>query len=169
MTTTTTETPAAEFQRLSYERYELIKQISTPGGGTPQARERMRAVARRMAEITATPPEGYALPKAASDLVAYAEAHGWRALVQWTAPGYPGEPYVTVQVGRLVTEADGYVGTGDQWVYKRTWHSRGCAPGKVRLFGQGIASTPGHPAHHDAPSVKGIKAVISAYPAPKEG
>lgn len=167
--TTATETLAAEFERLSYERYELIKQLSAPGGDTPASRERMRVVSQRMREITATPPDGYSLPKQAADLVAHAEAHGWTTRVQWTAPGYSGEPYVTVQVGRLVTGADGYVGTGDRWTYERTWHSRDCAPGKVRLFGQGVATTPDHPAHHNAPSVKGIMAVITAHPAPVEG
>lgn len=164
MTTTATETPAAEFERLSYERYELIKQVGAPCGDTPEVRERMRAVARRMCEITAVPPDGYTLPKAAADLVAHAEAHGWRALVQWTAPGYPGEPYVGVQVGRRATGADGYVGPGTSWKYSLTWHSRGCAPGKVRLFGRVLAETPDRPATHDGPSVKGIRDVIAEHP-----
>lgn len=165
MTTATTETLTQEHERLTYEQRELGKAIRE-GQAAPEAREKLRTVTLRLREIAATAPPGYALPKAATDLVAHAEAHGWMALVQWTPPGYSGEPYVSVQVGRLVHEADGYVGLGDRWKYEVTWHSRGCALGKVRMFGNGHAVTPANPGGNYAPSVKAIRAVMAAHPAP---
>jgi hypothetical protein len=160
-----TETQAQERERLTYEQRELGKTIRE-GGTAPEARERLRAVTLRLREIAATAPPGYALPKAAADLAAHAEAHGWMALVQWTPPAYSGEPYVSVQVGRLVTEADGYLGLGDRWKFEVSWHSRGCAPGKVRMFGNGHAVTPANPGGGYAPSVKTIRAVIEQHSAP---
>jgi hypothetical protein len=165
VTTATTTTLAQEYERLTYEQRELDKAVHE-GAATPEARKRRRAVTQRLREIAATAPPGYALPKAATDLIAHAEAHGWMALVTWTSPGYSGEPSVSVRVGRLVHAADGYVGLGDRWKFERTWHSRGCAPGKVRMFGNGHAVTPANPGGNYAPSVKAIRAVIEQHPAP---
>lgn len=168
MTTPAAETLADEYQRLSCERYELSKaaRVDQRDSGVV---DRLRAIAVRLREIESTPPDGYDLPKIAAGLVTHAEAHGWRVRVQWTPPGYEDEPYVTVQVGRRVTRADGYAGTGDRWAYALTWHSRGCQTGKARLFGSGVAVTPDHPAAHNAPSVKAIRGVITANPVQAEG
>jgi hypothetical protein len=165
--TTITETAADEYARLSGEDAELSAAVRKVGTATSEQIERQREIRARLRELHAAPPAGYALPKLAADLVAHAEAHGWTTLTQWTALGYGGAPFVTVQVGRLVTEADGYLGLGDRWTYKLTWHSGGCAPGKVRLFGNGIAITPDNPGAGYAPSVKAIRAVISEHPAPE--
>lgn len=116
--------------------------------------------------MTATPPDGYTVPKIVTDLVAFAESHGWKALVDWTPPDYE-EPFMTVCVGRKVTEADGER-RGPWWQYKLTYHSRDCGPGKVKGFRAGLAQTPDHPQWGDAPSVKKIREVIAANPAPKE-
>lgn len=164
---TATETLAAEYNRLTGEDAELSAAVRKVGAATPEQAERQREIRTRLRELHATPPDGYALPKLAADLVEHAEAHGWTTRAQWTALGYVGEPYVTVQVGRLVAEADGYLGLGDRWTYSLTWHSRDCAPGKVRLFGSGIAVTPANPGSHSAPSVKAIRAVIEQHPAPE--
>jgi hypothetical protein len=168
MTTIADETLAAEHRRLTFEQYEL-REALRDGTADPGARERLRAVTFRLREIAATPPEGYALPKLAADLVAHADAHGWLSLVQWTPPGYGDDPFVTVQVGRLVVESDGDLGPGDRWKYSLTWHSRGCETGKARLFGRILAETPDRPSVHDGPSVKAIRAVIEQHPAPAEG
>ncbi len=81
-----------------------------------------------------TPPEGYTLPAAAARLVAHAQAHGWTTLVQWLhTEEEDGAPYVVVKTG--------HVGTPEQlpedaprnsWRYTYTWHSFGCAPGRLR-------------------------------------
>jgi hypothetical protein len=164
VTTAATETLEREYSRLVDEQGELSAAAREAGGFTPEDRNRFREVTLRLRELHATPPAGYALPKLAADLVAYAETHGWTTLVQWTALGYDGAPFVTVQVGRLTTEADGYLGLGDRWTYKLTWHSGGCAPGKVRLFGSGVAVTPESPGAGSAPSVRAIRAVIEQHP-----
>lgn len=131
------------------------------------ASERTSEAVRRVREIVAIPPQGYQLPKSAADLIAHAEAHGWMSLVQWTPPGYEGEPFVTVQVGRRLVEGEMPDARGSKWIYKLTWHSRDCAAGKVRLFGCGHSVTPDHPAGTDAPSVKSIRATIEQHPAPE--
>lgn len=117
--------------------------------------------------MSAKPPEGYTVPQIVTGLVGYAKLHGWQSLVQWTPPDYSGEPYVTVQVGRKAVESD-YTGfkRGPWWIYKLTWHSRGCAPGKVKKFGTGLVATPDDPEWRDAPSVKQIRTVIHDHPAP---
>ncbi|MFE0101226.1 hypothetical protein [Streptomyces sp. NPDC059009] len=116
--------------------------------------------------MTTTPPDGYTTPKIVTNLVAYAEYCGWQALVQWVpADGTNGGAHVTVQVGRKVTEEDGNR-RGPWWLYKLTWHSRGCEPGKVRKFGTGLAQTPDKPQWHDAPAVWKIRQVIYENPAP---
>ncbi|MEU5900395.1 hypothetical protein [Streptomyces venezuelae] len=120
--------------------------------------------------MAATPPDGYAVPKVITDLVDHATAHGWAAAVQRYAPepGAASEPFTTVQVGRRAVESD-YTGfrRGPHWLYRLTWHARGCEAGRVRKFGAGLAQTPNRPQWHDAPSVKKIREVIAANPAPK--
>lgn len=163
----TTRAPsAAEYERLTREQTQLTRALREQGVNSA-ATAKLHAVTLRLREIRATPPAGYTLPKAAADLVAHAEAHGWLTLVQWDPePGYEGdcETFVTVQVGRRVVASDGYVGPGDRWVYKLTWHSRDCLPGRLRRFGAGHAVTPDCPAGGCAPSVRGISAVISTHP-----
>lgn len=166
MTTVTTETLVQEHNRLLGEQAELSAAARRAGGQLdPEGRARYAAISQRLREIRAIPPAGYELPKMAADLVAHAEAHGWLSLVQWTPPDYMGDPFVGVQVGRRVTEADGYLGLGNCWKYQLTWSSRDCAPGKVRLWRKGLAETPANPGTHDAPSVKAIRAVIEQHPA----
>jgi hypothetical protein len=168
MTETTTELTLVErYRRLDFEHYTLRR--VEPDERTADQRARLVAVHHELREILAAPPAGYELPKAATDLLAFAEAHGWMAQAQWTSPEYDGEPYVSVQVARRVTEAERDQYRGDRWSYQLTWHSRDCAAGKVRRFGSGTAITPGSPSTHDAPSVKAIRAVIEANPAPGRG
>jgi hypothetical protein len=164
MTNQTTETPEQEYERLSVE-FERLRRVH-PDERTDEQRAELRSTNNRLVELLSVPPEGYSLPKAVTDLISYAESHGWRTSALWTALGYDGEPYVKVDIGRLVPadERDEY--RGDRWVYSLTWHSRDCAPGKVRRFGQGTAVTPDNPATRGAPSVKAIKAVIAGNPAP---
>lgn len=168
MITVTTETLTQEHNRLLDEQAELRAAARGTGGQLDaEGRARYAAISRRLRELRAIPPAGYELPKMAADLVAHAEAHGWLSLVQWTPPDCVGDPFVGVQVGRRVTEADGYLGLGNCWKYQLTWSSRDCAPGKVRLWRKGLAETPESPAATDAPSVKAIRAVIERHPAPE--
>lgn len=125
------------------------------------------------ATIVPDAPEGYALPKLAADLMACAEANGWLTRAIWVAGPEIEEPFVSVDVGRKLAPgedpedpSDRYAPVrGDKWAYRVTWHSRGCAPGKLRLFRQPLASTPWRPAHHDGPSVRRIQDMILAFPA----
>ncbi|MFB7592388.1 hypothetical protein [Streptomyces sp. NPDC056169] len=106
--------------------------------------------------MAATPPTGYTIPAAAAQLLATAQAAGWRTLTSWTPPAYQRAPFLTVRVGL-------HASNGGIWHYRLTWHSRGCAPGHVRLFSS-VARTPGHPAWHNGPSLKAIRAVIAQNP-----
>ncbi|MFE7077910.1 hypothetical protein ACFU96_48370 [Streptomyces sp. NPDC057620] len=164
MSTTTTETLKQEYDRLCDEEDEL-RTAARKDGWSEQAKERQRAISLRLREILTIPPAGYALPAAASGLIAHAEAHGWLALAQWTSIDFDGDPFVTVQVGRQLADGEMPDARGSRWLYKLTWHSRDCAPGKVRLFGNGHAVTPDSPGGNYAPSVKAIRAVIEQHPA----
>ncbi|MGW0312072.1 hypothetical protein [Streptomyces flavidovirens] len=161
MTTVTMETLEQEYTRLTDERAAIKTAARKAGAMTPEGSEALRSIGRRLKEIAAIPPQGYALPKAIEDLVAHAETHGWVSLIQWPAPGDEGKPFVTVQVGRKTTDAES---RGDAWHYQLTWHSRDCAPGKVKRFGSGLAKTPDAPQWHNAPSMKAIRAVIEQHP-----
>jgi hypothetical protein len=155
---TATETLAAEHRRLWAEYTNLYRTT----GRTPDQQARMGAVHARLAEIEATPPPGYMLPPAAADLVEHARAHGWAAAVQWSRSG---EPFVDVTVARRVQPGEGPGWWGPRWWYRICWHSRGCPAGRMRLSGI-TAETPEDPAPHDAPSVRAVRAVIAAHPAP---
>lgn len=154
------ETTVQRYERLSGELHSL-KRIH-PGERTEEQREEIRALNTQLTEILSVPPAGYSVPKTVSDLVTFAQERGWLTSTLWTEPGYSGEPFLNVEIGRLVPvdERENY--RGDRWHYKFTWHSRDCAPGKVRRFGQGLATTPDSPATHAAPSLKALRAVIEA-------
>ncbi|MQS17471.1 hypothetical protein F7Q99_36130 [Streptomyces kaniharaensis] len=125
--------------------------------------EQLAEVRGRLLVLVAVPPVGFEVPKAGRELVEHARAHGWEAIEQWThGPGIA-EPFYTVKVGRVGgVEAGRPVGAG--WAYSKTWHSRCAAPGKVRLFGSGVAETPQCPRSHDAPSLVEIQRVVAAHP-----
>lgn len=157
-----TETDVQRLDQLDRELHSLRR--IHPEERTDEQRERMRAVAKELTELLSIPPAGYSLPKAAEDLMSYAQAHGWSTEALWTALGYDGEPSVRVRVGRQLTGEERDEHRGDRWVYELTWHSRDCAPGKVRRFGQGTAVTPDDPATRGCPSLKAIREVIAAHP-----
>lgn len=162
--TTETETLAARYERLSYE-FASLRHVR-PEERTEEQQGRLVALSGELRAMLATPPNGYELPRLAADLMAHAEAHGWTARVSWTPPGYSREPYTDVEVGLMLDGLEREQHRGDRWYYKLCWHSRDCAPGKVRLFGSGLAQTPDSPRVRDAPSVKAIRAVIEANPGP---
>ncbi|MFD1832429.1 hypothetical protein ACFSJS_22680 [Streptomyces desertarenae] len=160
------ETLRQEYERLC-DAQAAVESIARRGGEiAPEIRQQYTATAARLREILAVPPDGYTLPRAAADLVAHAAAHGWQTLVQWTPPGWDGEPYVRVQVGRRLTAEEAADHPAGVYLYELTWHSRDCPPGRLRRFGSGLARTPDRPAAHGAPSVRAIRAVIAAHPAP---
>lgn len=165
--TTTTETLTQEYTRLVHEQAELSAAARKAGAYSEEGKQRFREMSRRIREVLTVPPQGYGLPKLATELVAHAEAHGWVSLMQWTPPDYEGEPFVTVQVGRQLRDGEMPDARGDKWIYKITWHSRGCVTGRVRLFGGTSAVTPESPAYSGGPSVKAIRAVIERHPAPE--
>jgi hypothetical protein len=168
---TATETLEQEYDRLADEQAEISARRRTTGASSPEDVARYVVVTRRLREILTTPPTGYGLPKPLAELVAYAEAHGWLTLVQWTPPGWADEVFVKTQVGRRLTEAEQQAGDyySDRWLFELTYHSRDCAPGAVRKFGPGGGYTPDRRAAEraPAPSLKAIRAVIAAHPAPE--
>lgn len=125
--------------------------------------------------MTTDAPAGYALPKQAADLIAHAEANGWLARATWIAGDYTGEPFVCVDVGRMLADGESPVHLtdpyaqvrGDKWAYCVTWHSRYARPGQLKLFRRPGAFTPWRPTYHDGPSVKGIRLMISSFPDPR--
>jgi len=143
----------AELEKLFYQLKAIL----------PGARNQTlyRKTVDRLAEIDATPPDGYSLPAAARKLVDCATAHGWRHLIRWTHPGYEGTPFVKIQVGRLGDE------TGN-WTMTYTWHARDCVPGKVRLFGHGLMPSPGHRVSYAAPSLTAVRKLIVDNPVTEE-
>ncbi|WP_405620339.1 hypothetical protein [Streptomyces sp. NBC_00076] len=157
------ETPEAESERLELVMSRLRR--IHPSERTEEQRQELRDANARLVALYSVPPEGYSTPKAVTDLLSFAESHGWATSATWTALGYAGEPFLNVKVGHLVPEEERENYRGDRWVYSLTWHSRDCAPGKTRRFGQGTAVTPDNPATHGAPSVKAIRDVIAKNPA----
>lgn len=165
-TDSTAETLEQEYTRLLSHRYQLGKELQEAAGDVPAVRAALRDATARLREIAAIPPAGYALPKAAAGLMAVAHEHGWTAIAQWTPPGYDGAPFVTVHVGRGLRPGEQPDARGNGWHYQLTWHSRDCAPGRLRLFGRCLAETPEQPCTHDGPSVTRVRAVIQQHPAP---
>jgi hypothetical protein len=163
---TAAESPAQGFFRLLCERADLLAANRKAGTADPDRSARFAAVQQRLRELVGTAPEGYALPAQAASLIAHAQAHGWTTLVQWTAPGYEGEPFVTIQVRRTLAADEQPDARGDGWTYQFTWHSRGCPPGRLRLFGRHLATTPDQPWTHHTPSLKAVRDIISHHPPP---
>lgn len=171
MATAAAETLEQEYDRLLDERAAIISAAKAAGSTSDQAREQMTAVMDRIRDILAIPPAGYTLPPQAAKLIAHAHAHGWQGEAQWTPPGWERqdlEPFVLVKVGRWMEPGELEYSRSDMWLYKLTWHSRDCPPGKLRLSGSGLCRTPEYPAAetHDAPSIKAITAVITQHPGP---
>lgn len=152
-----------EYERLSDEMH-VIQSQTLKGGPTL---DRFREIRARLCEILASPPEGYALPSAAETLISHARTHGWKTSVEWTSTGGR-EVFATVRVGRRVLPEETTGFRGDRWKFSYTWHSRGCAPGRLRLFGSGLAETPSSPRTHDAPSLKKTRQIIHDNPGLKE-
>lgn len=114
----------------------------------------MRDITQRLLEsgVTFMPPEGYALPKPVAELFALAEANGWTTAQAW---GPRDDGFVlNVRVGRSADE-------GLRWQYDLSYF---VAPGVARKTSFGLSVTPDHRAPHDTPSVKAIRAVITANP-----
>lgn len=107
-------------------------------------------------------PEGYRLPKAAADLISDAEANGWQTGHSW-GEDTGGSPFVSVVLLRRLVGPELTKWSGDRWEYRITWHNRGLAAGRVRLFG-GWEVTPQNPAAHNLPSLKAIRRTIADNP-----
>jgi hypothetical protein len=167
--------PTVDVPGLTRVRRDRIRPTSTGyrlvqhADGTPADAAALRTTHAALTEILATPPTGYTLPPTARRLIDHATAHGWQTAARWYPP--PGaehaEVLVEVLVGRRLTPAEAAEDhRGEKWEYTLSWHSRGCQPRRLRLFGQGLAETPADPAVHHAPSVASITAVITAHPGP---
>jgi hypothetical protein len=106
---------------------------------------------------TSTPPDGYDLPKAAADLLACADEHGWLSLTAWGERSN-GDPLVTIQ---LLHKAVG----GRVWKVDHISWIRSGAGTSMKRFGTGRIQTPEYRAWHDAPSLKCLCELIAANPA----
>lgn len=100
-------------------------------------------------------PEGYQIPRAAADLIAYAAESGWTAVAVWDADD-TGHPFLSVTLHR-----NGIL-PGREFHYEVTWHSRGQEPGHMRVF-DGSARTPWLPVEHEAPALHVIRTVIRMH------
>lgn len=119
------------------------------------------------AALPPTLPDGRtapAVPKAAGDLVEFADAAGWLTLVQWGTAS-DGSPFLDVQIG--LRDPRHHV--------KLTWHSFGqlgnadpagdVSSARLRLFTR-IYSTGGR--WRDVPSLKALRRVIDEHRAPAQ-
>ena len=122
------------------------------------AEKHVRNVTQRRLEagITNTAPAGYTLPKPVAELFALAEANGWTTAQAW-APRDDGF-MLDVRVGRAA-------GEGRRWQYDLSYF---VAPGVARRTPFGLSVAPDRRAPHDTPSIKAIRAVITANPMPME-
>lgn len=118
------------------------------------AEKHVRDVTQRRLEagITNTAPVGYTLPKPVAELFALAEANGWATAQAW-APRDDGF-VLNVRVGRPADESR-------RWQYDLSYF---VAPGVARRTPFGTSVTPDRPMAHDTPSLKAIRAVITANP-----
>ncbi|OEV09206.1 hypothetical protein [Streptomyces nanshensis] len=171
--------PLTDDEKKAFEKYrdlspvEILRRLRTAEWNadvSQQERDQWKAIAQRaqnelgVAErrLAAVTPEGWEVPKTVADLVAHAEAHGWRSALAWNPRAASEEMTLAVLVGRDVTPAD-EPARGTKWRYQLTWN---CEPGSARRAGSGLAQTPHRPGWHEAPSVKKIRAVIRAHPGP---
>ncbi|MFJ4741027.1 hypothetical protein [Streptomyces sp. NPDC088775] len=120
---------------------------------TPAERE-VRDWTQRLLEagVVFAPPRGYALPKAAANLLSHAEDHGWAAAQAWTP--YEDGFTLNVRVSRAVDDGLG-------WQFDLSWF---CAPGVARRTRFGLSRSPDRRGLYDTPSVKAIHGVITAHP-----
>ncbi|MFJ4879725.1 hypothetical protein ACIP93_31605 [Streptomyces sp. NPDC088745] len=119
---------------------------------TPAERE-VRDRTQRLLEagVAFAPPRGYALPKAAANLLSHAEDHGWAAAQAWTP--YEDGFTLNVRVSRAVDDGLG-------WQFDLSWF---CAPGVARRTRFGLSRSPDRRGLYDTPSVKAILGVITAH------
>ncbi|MEU1824215.1 hypothetical protein ABZ502_17530 [Streptomyces abikoensis] len=122
------------------------------------AEQHVRDRTQRLLEagVVFTAPGGYALPKAAANLLSHAEDHGWTAAQAWTP--YEDGFTLNLRVGRAADDGLG-------WQYDLSWF---CAPGVARRTRFGLSRSPGRRGLYDTPSVKAIQGVITANPVPQE-
>jgi hypothetical protein len=120
---------------------------------TPAEKHARDVTLRRLeAGIVDTAPAGYALPKPVADLFALAEANGWTTQQAWV-PRDDGF-VLNVRVSRAADE-------GRRWQYDLSYF---VAPGVARKTSFGLSVTPDRRSPHDTPSLKTIRAVITANP-----
>ncbi|MFI8085954.1 hypothetical protein ACIF6L_34830 [Kitasatospora sp. NPDC086009] len=155
---TRTDADSIEISRLSHEHVRL-RRLPADARTHPLYGDRLTRVTRRLLVLMERPPAGYTLPRAAADLLACAYLSGWDSQHAWTVePGV--EPHVKVIVRRVLTREEAAERRMDRWTYELCWHSRGCAPGRVRLFGQITARTPDSPVIHTVASIRHVRRAI---------
>jgi hypothetical protein len=153
---------ASERAALTDEHWRLGHIGHKQGGLDGEMRERWDAVNARLRELVAIPPQGWAYPKAAAELVAHARAHGWQVLAEWLDAASRGAdpiPYLNIKVGRAGEDGGGF------WKYQACWHSYNVErPRTLRLFGRILAQDPDRRAPHDARSLREVREAIAAHP-----
>lgn len=120
---------------------------------TPAEKHARDVTQRRLeAGIVDRAPAGYTLPKPVAELFALAGTNGWTVQQAW-AP-YDDGYRLSTRVGRAADE-------GRRWQYDLTYF---VAPGVTRRTSFGLCVTPDRRGPHDTPSLKAIRAVITANP-----
>lgn len=151
---------------------ELLRRLRTAEWNLDVARadrETWRTAAQRLEQelahaerkLAAITPDGWKLPRAVEELLACAQAQGWRSACAWTARGAE-EMLLTIRIGRRTTPQDPPA-RGSCWEYQLAWS---CVVGSARRNGRGIARTPDRPQWHDAPSLRTVRDVMNAHPHP---
>ena len=139
--------------RYSGRTVTLAAALKRDAALTPAEKHARDVTQRRLeAGIVDRAPEGYALPKPVAELFALAGTNGWTVQQAW-AP-YDDGYRLNARVGRAADE-------GRRWRYDLTYF---VAPGVARKTSFGLCVTPDHPGQHDTPSIKAIRAAITANP-----
>lgn len=139
--------------RYSGRTVTLAAALERDAALTPAEQHARDATQRRLeAGIVDRAPEGYIMPKPVADLFALAEANGWTTAQAW-APRDNGYA-LNVRVGRAADE-------GRRWQYDLSYF---VAPGVARKTSFGLSVTPDRRGPHDTPSLKAIRAIITANP-----
>jgi hypothetical protein len=141
-----------EVRRLKWNADERLRELETLKAAS---RRDDTEITRLRGQLAARRPDGFELPKSAADLLAHAEAHGWKTARAW--------------IVRTEDEGGGaglriIVGQGP-WQFKLSWS---CDPGGAgRMVRSGLARGPRRD-WHDAPPLVRIKQIITENPAPAD-
>lgn len=116
--------------------------------GLRRARAAEALSARLEAERNARRPDGYELPRAASELLSCAASHGWKEARQWILSEDGQDARLEILLGR-----------GD-WRFRLAWTVPKDQPGRGSVIRRGLVRSPGRD-WRDAPPLKEIRRILA--------